>query len=118
MSTARAQRAADAARGAVERATGRAEDWGSNAAPRRPRNGHTADCPQQMEPIGRRGRCRFCWAQNHAREPSFQVQKQEDQQVRGVNEPPNNISASVKAAELGACPRCYYPTTDPERHCP
>lgn len=103
MTTMRAQRAAELAQEAIARAARHAEDWGSTAAPRRPRNGHTADCPRQMDPRFRGvGRCGLCWAESNGQVPSSLVPKEEVPQV----------------SELRSCRRCFAPTTDPEGHCP
>lgn len=92
-------------------------DWGSHGPPRRPRNGHTANCPNWLKPVRWGKRCGLCWAEGNGATPSIQVTKEEVPQVRGVNEPPNNISSPVKPPELRSCARCFYPTTDPEGHC-
>lgn len=132
MTTMREQRAAELAATAVARALAHAEDWGTTAAPRRPLNGHSGDCPNRLD--GRMRRCSLCRAELIARDArvingvvvsaesvlapaSSQVPKEEVPQVRAVNECPNNISAPVKPGELRACVRCFYPTTDPEGHC-
>lgn len=60
MTTARAQRAADLARTAVERAAARSDSY-ANAAPRRPLHGHTASCPNRL--AGRMRRCGLCRAE-------------------------------------------------------
>lgn len=102
MTTTREKRAAELAAAAVARAAAHAEDWGSTAAPRRPRNGHGADCPRQMDPRFRDARrCGLCWADGNGAEPSSQVPEEEVPQV----------------SELRSCLTCFAPTTDPEGHC-
>lgn len=100
MITARARRALE---GLAERLQGHLEDWGSNAAPRRPRLGHTADCPDNGRPLPRTGRCRFCRAEALERRPPAVA----DRAASGV-EP---------LTELRACTRCHRPTDHPSSLC-
>jgi hypothetical protein len=93
-----------------ERLAALVDDWGRHAPPRRPRNGHRADCPDQH--LGHIRRCRHCIADVIGREP------RDVKAIHELNEPRDFISAPVNTGpELRQCPRCYSPTTEPERHC-
>lgn len=96
----------DLAQSAVARAQQLADDWGRHGPPRRPRNGHTANCPRWLEPVRWGRRCGLCWAEgNGCEKPVIAIT--------------TTAATSVDMpAELRACPRCYRPTTSPEDHCP
>lgn len=133
MTTARAQRAAELAAAAVARAAAHAESYDS-APPRRPMNGHSGDCPNRYD--GRMRRCSLCRAELLARDarvingvvvPEASVLTGNGQrrlENRRDSTPGNMPSPSTVDAgqrvdlELRACLRCFYPTTDPEGHCP
>jgi hypothetical protein len=103
VTTAHDRRIAQAAEAAQARVHELAEGW-EHAAPRLPRNGHRADCPDRTK--GHIRRCRHCIADVIGAEPH-----QHPLPLRGV--------APTQPAEplVRACPRCYGPTTTPEEHC-
>lgn len=85
------------------------DDWAGHAPPRRPRLGHTADCPDNARPMPRSGRCRHCRAEAleaHGTRPAAGV-------VQAlIASHPDRPSHPGPAVQEHACPRCYRPTTD------
>lgn len=121
MSTTRRRRRrtpAELAGEAVQRAQARADDWGSNGPPRRPRLGHTADCPNNGRPLPRKGPCRFCRAEALGRrEPhsTWRPARPGDtpgQLVPGEGDTP--WPHQPPTVQERACSRCYRPTTQPD----
>jgi hypothetical protein len=109
---------AELAAEAAARASAHAEDWGTCAPPRRPRQGHTADCPDNGRPMPRSGRCRFCRAEALeavGRRPLAGV-------VRALidshpDRPRHPAPEPDPAPEERACVRCYAPTVHPSGLC-
>lgn len=95
---------------AQQRAQAHTDDWGSNAPPRRPRLGHTPDCPNNGRPMRR---CSWCRAENLGAEPG-----QPRLRLAGVVEAlRSQPSQPEPAAELRACTTCYRPTDHPTVLC-
>jgi hypothetical protein len=104
MTTAYDRRIAQAAATARTRAAELADGW-DHAAPRRPLNGHRADCPDRL--TGPARHCRHCRADIIGAEPTPQIPLA-----------PNPVTPTETPEPLvRACPRCFSPTTDPEGHC-
>lgn len=101
---ARTQRARQMAAAAVAHAQDRADSWGSPYPPRRPRNGHVADCPRWGDPNP--CKCRHCRAERL--EPVR----------RPTTAPAGTASAGERLHELVACAGCYTPTDHPTGRCP
>lgn len=108
---------AQLAQAAIARAQALVDDWGRHGPPRRPRNGHTANCPNWAEPARWHSRCGLCWAETQGRPEPSTV----DTGARNglnVGAEKGRPPANPQVSELAACSRCYAPTTDPEGHCP
>ncbi|MER7002228.1 hypothetical protein ABT297_04155 [Dactylosporangium sp. NPDC000555] len=108
--TTRARRALD---GLDARLQANVEDWGNHAPPRRPRLGHTADCPDNGRPMPRSGRCRFCRAEALGADPARSAWPV------AAPTPARPSTAPERVAELRACtgPHCYRPTDHPSGLC-
>lgn len=97
---------AELAAEATARAEAHADAWGDNAAPRRPKLGHTADCPDNGRPMRRCGLCRAEALEAHGTRPAAGV-------VQAlIASHPDRPRHPVP--EEHACPRCYRPTTSPD----
>lgn len=88
-----------------ERLRRQLEDWGNHAEPRRPRLGHTADCPNNGRPMRR---CRFCRAEQLGRR---------DQTPPAAGAPERSDLEAAPLAELRACTHCHRPTDHPSVLC-
>lgn len=121
---------------AVAQAWARAESF-DNAAPRRPMNGHTADCPNRLD--GRMRQCGLCRAEaiGHRGTVINGVIVPERSAlasgVHVVSDPARNIaqprdqrrhlaavpdSVPNREPELRSCRGCFTPTDNPDRLCP
>lgn len=90
------------------------DDWGSHAPPRRPKLGHTADCPDNGRPMARSGRCRFCRAEAleaHGRRPVAGVVQA---LIASHPDRPRHPEPEPDRVQARACGRCYRPTTQPD----
>lgn len=99
---------AELAAEATARASAHLEAWGDSAPPRRPRLGHTADCPDNARPMPRSGRCRHCRAEAleaHGTRPAAGVVPA----LLGSH--PDRPRHPEPAVQERACSRCYRPTT-------
>lgn len=95
------------ARHAVEGLSDRLEallaDWGNHAPPRRPRMGHSRDCPNSGRPMRR---CAWCRAEALGRDDGTTPAT-----------PADAPAAAQPLAELRACTTCYRPTDHPSVLC-
>lgn len=100
---------AELAAEAAARAAAHADAWGDNAPPRRPKLGHTADCPDNGRPMPRSGQCSHCRAEAleaHGTRPLAGV-------VRALidSHPDRPRHPEPDRVVERACVRCYRPTT-------
>jgi hypothetical protein len=99
---------AELAAEAVAHAEAHADAWGDNAAPRRPKLGHTADCPNNGRPMRRCGLCRAEQLGAHGTRPAAVGAVAVRAYLNAQRDP---------EPEERACTRCYAPTVHPSGLC-
>lgn len=97
----------------------RVDDWDCHAAPRRPRNGHLASCPDWLEPVRPGRRCGFCWAEANGRQdpPLSTEMSRRSQPLSSPDAVSTPVLVAEMSVELSACRGCFSPTDSPSGLC-